>query len=362
MPVKPVDIITFLSLCPSYPVLDVRSPSEYVHAHIPGAVSFPLFTDQERKVVGTAYKQKGRNAAVNIGIGYFSASMKQMADKAHVVIKKNADADNTVLVHCWRGGMRSEAVAWLLSLYGYDVFVLKGGYKSFRRWTHQVFEKKYRIKILGGNTGSGKTEMLQHLATEGHAVIDLEALANHRGSTFGALGQKPQPTQEMFENNLALRLKDFEETVYNVNGYPKTLWMEDESRHIGSVGIPEALWKQMRRAELYFLDIPVSARLKHIVREYGRFDKESIITCIIRIKKRLGGQRAKESIDQLEAGNLEACFEILINYFDKYYYKALNNRDDLQSCLHLISADTVNINNVLLLPLEDPTMHQQISK
>ncbi len=196
MAIEQVDIENFLRLSEESPVFDVRSPGEFLHAHIPGAFSLPLFTDEQRKVIGTAYKQQSRQVAVKKGLEYFSERMKNMIEDTEEIIeknKKNLPGDSRILVHCWRGGMRSRSVAWLLDLYGFKVFTLKGGYKAFRNWTLKQFEKEYDLKILGGYTGSGKTFVLHEMKRNGEAVIDLERLANHKGSAFGSLGEASQP-------------------------------------------------------------------------------------------------------------------------------------------------------------------------
>jgi len=184
--VQKVEVEEFLSLARQYPVFDVRSPGEYQHAYIPGAYNLPLFTDEERKLVGTLYKQDSREQAIKAGLDYFGLKMRKMVEEVEAMNSK------TVLVHCWRGGMRSAGVAWLLDLYGFKVYTLVGGYKSFRKWVLARFEKPYPFQVVGGYTGSGKTELLKELATKGHTIIDLEGIAHHKGSAFGALGEAAQ--------------------------------------------------------------------------------------------------------------------------------------------------------------------------
>ena len=209
MAIEQIDIEMFLELSNEYPVFDVRSPAEYFHAHIPGAFTLPLFTDDQRKIIGTAYKQQSRQVAVKIGLDYFSEKMKLIpseVEEAYKFFLKAKDKEylqpgkSTILVHCWRGGMRSGAVAWLLNLFGFKIHTLKGGYKSFRKWVLSQFEKEYEINILGGFTGSGKTILLEEMQKRGHTIIDLEKLASHKGSAFGSLGEMAQPGPEMFEN------------------------------------------------------------------------------------------------------------------------------------------------------------------
>src|SRR6476469_5209541 len=192
MAIKRIPVEEFLALAAAHPVLDVRSPGEVKHAHIPGAHALPLFTDEERKVVGTAYKQESKQKAIKLGLHFFGSKMVTMVEAVEAICKSD-DKHKTVLVHCWRGGMRSAGVAWLLDLYGFKVYTIIGGYKSFRRWCTAQFSTEYPFRIIGGYTGSGKTETLKALALQDSAVIDLEALAHHKGSAFGHLGEKPPP-------------------------------------------------------------------------------------------------------------------------------------------------------------------------
>lgn len=322
-----------------HPVLDVRSPGEYQHAHIPAALSFPLFTNEERAVVGTLYKQRSREEAIKEGLDYFGPRMRPMVEHAEAILAgrttKGRPPGKTLLVHCWRGGMRSGAVAWLLDLYGFDVYVLAGGYKSFRRWVLAQFEKEYPFKMLGGYTGSGKTEVLKELERKKEVVIDLEALAAHRGSAFGAFGQAEQPGQELFENLLAMQLNSALAT-----GLP--IWLEDESQRIGHINLPNAFWERMRKAPLYFLEVGFEQRLEHIVNGYGAFSREMLINAIIRIRKRLGPLETKTAINHLLEDNLEECFRILLWYYDKYYTRSLRQREQLDELLHSIPCEEVD--------------------
>ncbi len=342
MAIEQIDIENFLKLSEESPVFDVRSPGEFLHAHIPGAFSFALFTDEQRKVIGTAYKQQSRQVAVKKGLDYFSERMKNMIGEAEEIIKesrKKFSNENRILVHCWRGGMRSRSVAWLLDLYGFKVFTLKGGYKAFRNWALEQFDKEYNLRILGGYTGSGKTGVLKEMKKKGEAVIDLEGLANHKGSAFGSLGEAPQPGQEMFENTLAIEL--FIASSNNTT----PIWLEDESRHIGTAGIPKSLWEAMRKSQLYFLDIPFQERLNHIVSTYGKFDKKELVNSIMKIQKRLGGLETKNAINYLLENNIKECFSILLHYYDKLYSNALYKRENIDGVLNKIPCKTVDVGN-----------------
>lgn len=346
MAIQKITVEEFLALAKQHPVLDVRSPGEYTHAHIPGAYSFPLFTDDERKVVGTAYKQQSREQAIKIGLDYFGVKMRKMVEEAESLVSSHKPADKsgagntkTILIHCWRGGMRSAAVAWLLDLYGFNVYTLTGGYKLFRKWALEQFEKSYSFNVLGGYTGSGKTYVLEGMLKKGENVIDLEGLAHHKGSAFGSLGMPKQPSQEMFENKLSLKL-------FAAAQLQKPVWLEDESQRIGEVNIPINLWRQMRAQTLYFLDIPFEERLKHITAEYGKQEKEKLVNAIIRIKKRLGGLETKEAIGALVEDRTEDSFRILLNYYDKQYLKAMHNREGLEALLQKIPCVSVHESNM----------------
>ncbi|MEO6219408.1 MAG: tRNA 2-selenouridine(34) synthase MnmH [Ginsengibacter sp.] len=356
MAIEQVDIEHFLKLSINIPVFDVRSPEEFTHAHIPGAFALPLFSDEQRKIIGTAYKQQSRQIAVKKGLEFFSERMKLMPNEVEEAIKinyTNSSTENNILLHCWRGGMRSSSVAWLLDLYGFKVYTLRGGYKSFRNWALSQFEKKYTINVLGGFTGSGKTLILQEMKRRGEAVIDLEALANHKGSAFGMLGEKPQPGQEMFENLLAYELFKKSSTIGSLAPGShlqntidaKQIWLEDESRHIGTVGIPKTIWDQMRKSQLYFLEIPFEERLKYIITSYGIFDKKELVNSIIKIQKRLGGLETKKAINYLLENRLQECFSILLNYYDKLYTNALFKRENIDAILNKIPCQTVDIRN-----------------
>lgn len=348
MAIEKIDIETFLTLSQNIPVFDVRSPAEYAHAHIPGAISLPLFTDEERKVVGTLYKQKSRQLAIKAGLDFFGVKMKTMVEDVEIHFKNTnrslVPEDNPALiVHCWRGGMRSAGVAWLLDLYGFRVYTISGGYKAYRKWSLAQFEKKYPMKILGGFTGSGKTLLIEEFEKLGKPVIDLEGLAGHRGSAFGNIGMPKQPSQEMFENMLALCLYKNLQKATETND---SIWLEDESQRIGDVNIPISIWKQMRDTYLFFLDIPFEERLLHVLNMYGNLDKMKMINAIIRIKKRLGGLDAKDAVNAFMEDRIEDCFRILLRYYDKWYMKGMETRENLLEKKQIIHADEASLNNM----------------
>ena len=370
MAIEKITIQQFLKLSTQYPVLDVRSQGEYTHAHIPNAINVPLFTNDERKIVGTAYKQQSREIAIKLGLDFFGVKMKQIVEDVERITtefyKRNAKQKDSVpplgggggiLLHCWRGGMRSAAVAWLLDMYGFKVYTLTGGSKAYRNWVLQQVALPYNFTIIGGFTGSGKTEVLHQLKKEDKIIIDLEALANHKGSAFGNMGT--QPSQEMFENVLSKSLYDIsctknDENLTSTNYQPQTpcIYIEDESQRIGNLQIPSNIWLQMRKSTILFLEIPFEERLDFITAEYGKLNKETLVNAIIRIQKRLGGLETKNAINHLLENNTKESFRILLTYYDKWYLKGLNNRENLSAFLNKIPCKSVdcilNSKNILV--------------
>jgi tRNA 2-selenouridine synthase len=330
----------------NYLIIDVRSPGEYVHAHIPNAFSLPLFTDEERAAIGTTYKQESREAAIKLGLPFFGTKMQDMIELVEGWVKhyeKTNSIKPTILVHCWRGGMRSAAVAWLLDLYGFKTEQLTGGYKAYRNWVLAQFEKNYSMKVLGGYTGSGKTEILLQLQKSKLPAIDLEGLANHKGSAFGALGQNEQATQEQFENNLA-------DALFTTCAAHPYFWIEDESQRIGTNMLPIAFFKSMRNSVCYFIDIPFASRLQFIVQAYGRFAVADLIAATLRIQKRLGGLETKTAVNYLVENNIEAAFSILLKYYDKVYQKNIETAAIPKFKTEKIVASEVNsIDNASLI-------------
>jgi len=355
MAVQKIDIDNFIietsasigSSLRSCIIIDVRSPAEFEHAHIPHALNLPLFDNEQRALIGTTYKKQSREAAIKVGLPLFGAKMLPMIETVEAWIKDRQKENDltkpTIYVHCWRGGMRSAAVAWLLDLYGYKVIQLTGGYKAYRNWVLAQFTIPYSLKVLGGYTGSGKTEILHALQEKNYAVIDLEGLAHHKGSAYGAIGQLPQPSQEMFENIVA-------EKLLEVNKKQKSIWIEDESQRIGTVLIPTPLFHLMRNSTCYFMTIPFEQRLNFIVEGYGSFDQKSLIEATMRIQKRLGGLETKTAIDFITAGALKEAFSILLKYYDKWYEK--NAKNEVLPTIELIpvSSEIVDpVHNASLL-------------
>ncbi|MBF2027257.1 MAG: tRNA 2-selenouridine(34) synthase MnmH [Oscillatoriales cyanobacterium C42_A2020_001] len=294
-------------------MLDVRSPAEYNHAHIPGAVSFPLFSNEERAQVGTCYKQRGRDAAVELGLQLVGPKLAAFVQQA-----KQLARDRVLRIHCWRGGMRSGSMAWLMQTAGFRVSVLDKGYKGFRQWVRDTLAVEKPVLILGGMTGSGKTAVLHKLAQQGAQILDLEALANHRGSSYGALGLPPQPSTEQFENLIAMEWAAFDAT------HP--VWIEAESRMIGTCRIPDELFHQMMQAPVLQLERSRAERVAILLNEYGVANREDLINATNRIARRIGGQHANAAIEYIRQGNLVPAIEIVLDYYDKTYRYDLQKR------------------------------------
>jgi len=323
MGVEKISVDSFVAHAKNFPIIDVRSEAEFEHAHIPGAWNLPLFNNDERKIVGTIYKQDSREQAIKKGLEFFGPKMKEMILFVEGKMNEANSSNKTILVHCWRGGMRSAGVAWLLDLYGFKVYTLVGGYKAYRNWVLKMLETKPSLKILGGYTGSGKTIVLDGLKKLNQVVIDLEGLAGHRGSAFGNIGLPKQPTQEMFENKLAREI--FIHTEGNKN---PEIWLEDESQRIGTVNIPQSFWVHMRNSPVHFLDIPFERRLDYLVETYGKLPIEELKSATERIQKKLGGLETKTALGFLEEKNIKDAFSILLKYYDKLYHKGLEKRED----------------------------------
>lgn len=320
-----INIENFLEKYSSVPVLDVRTPDEYTRGHIPGAINFPLFSNNERRIVGSIYKEKGRHPAILKGLEFAGKKLKDFVSRAREITK-----DNQLLIHCWRGGLRSSSIAWLLDIAGIKTYVLNGGYKTFRKYVQEYFHTSFKLLVIGGMTGSGKTEVLRHLQGNNLQVIDLETLAHHKGSAFGSLGQAKQTTNEQFENDIFRQLLHFNSA--------ETIWIEDESQNIGSNLIPAPLFNQILQADMIYLDVPVQNRIQRLVKDYSSFDVDLLISCIQKISKRLGGLRLKRALEALKNENFDEVAGIMLQYYDKTYAYSMKKRDP--SKIHPVKTST----------------------
>lgn len=297
---------------PDFPLIDVRSPSEYLQGHIPGAINIPLFSDQERAEVGTRYHDAGKDAALLLGLDFAGAKLSKYVKQLNAITNGRI---RDVVLYCWRGGMRSASLAWLFSQAGYHARVIAGGYKAYRAYIRQKAGEDARFMVLGGMTGSGKTAVLHELQKLGEQIVDLEEIAHNKGSVFGYLGQTPQPTNEQFENNL------FEELHKLDNS--RRIWIEDESRSIGSVSLPSPLYDRIKQSPLMLLKVPYDIRVQRLAGEYAVFPKEHLLVALEKIAQPLGGRVFAEAADHIRQENFTPAIGLVLQYYDKTYEKAL---------------------------------------
>jgi len=328
--INPVTFTDLIGIGQPVPLIDVRTPAEFAHGHIPGAFNIPLFSNEERVKVGTTYKQVGREEAILLGFDLTGAKWSGFIKQALEIAP-----GKKIAVHCWRGGMRSGAMAWALNLYGFEVYLLEGGYKAFRRWAAGQFEVTYKLCILGGLTGTGKTKILHEFRSLGEQVIDLEDLAQHQGSSYGSMNKLVQPTQEQFENNLADELSKLDRE--------NRVWVEDESLTIGKTCIPNKLWHQMRAASLVEIRVPTEKRIEYLALEYGALDKDFLVECTQRIHKRLGPEQTKNAILAIRENRMEEFVGLALVYYDKTYKAGLANREAGQVSAFDITGDDMSL-------------------
>jgi len=300
------------------PIVDVRSPAEFSKGHWPGAINLALFNDEQRAQVGTTYKQKGRQQAIRLGLEITGPKLTTLADTLEELKKATAaesqdDCASDLRIYCWRGGMRSASVAWLADLLDLKPVLLEGGYKTYRRWVLQQFEKPWPLRLLAGRTGTGKTDLLLALAKRGVAVVNLEGLANHRGSSFGGLGLPPQPSSEHYENQLAEVLNSCVKTVN------AEIWLEAESSLVGRCRIPRALFQQMQIAPVLEISRPVKERVNQLVDVYSQHGSEALKEATERISRRLGPQRTRQALDALTLENWDHACRAMLDYYDRCY-------------------------------------------
>ncbi|HVU58296.1 MAG TPA: tRNA 2-selenouridine(34) synthase MnmH [Puia sp.] len=325
------------------PIADVRTPAEFAQGHIPGAFNLPLFSNEERVQVGTTYKQQSREAAILLGFdlagpkwsGFIRAALEQAPGKK-------------IAVHCWRGGMRSGAMAWALDLYGFHVYLVEKGYKRYRRWVLDLFEREWLLSVVGGMTGSGKTRILHEMKRRGEQVIDLEMLAQHQGSSYGTLGRLVQPSQEQFENDLAGELYGLDRQ--------RRIWVEDESLTIGKRLIPRTFWSGMQRAVLFDVQAPVEVRVSALVGEYGSLDSDFLVECTERIRKRLGPEQTKRAVTAIREGRMEDFIREVLVYYDKTYRTGVQGRDAGCIIKVPVSNGDAGINTTLVLTAAEQTI------
>lgn len=326
--IKEISVELFIQQSKEYALLDVRAPVEFQKGHIPNAKNLPLLSNEERAQVGTTFKKKGREAAILLGFDLTGDKWRGFIEKA----SKTAP-DKKVCLHCSRGGLRSSIMAWAFDLYGFDISIIEGGYKSYRQLVLQQFEKEYPFLVLGGLTGSRKTEILIKLEKTGEQIIDLEGLAQHQGSAFGSMNKLTQPTQQQFENNLAACLLNMSKQ--------KPIWIEDESRTIGKRVIPGFVWQQMQKAALIELQVAKEQRVDFLSKEYGVLDKDFLIEATRCIGKRLGAKRTQSAIEAIKEDRMADFISDVLIYYDKAYKHGISQRDS-----HSVFSIEVNSNDL----------------
>lgn len=294
-------------------LIDVRSPAEFNDATIPGAVNIPILNDDERAEIGTLYKNDGSNIARNRGIDIVSPKIPEMIKR---VCELRSNLRRPIVVFCWRGGLRSRAMTAFLQLAGYPAFQLRGGHKAFRRHVVDYFEHESwgRMLVFRGLTGVGKTRVLQQLSDQQQPVIDLEGLANHRGSAFGGVGLGEQPSQKRFEALLWDKLQQF----------PAGKWAltEGESRHIGRVLLPLRFYQSLQIETTLWLETSLENRIQIILEDYtvAQLSEEAFIQPIQSLQRRLGIHEVENMLELLRKKDWhELVSELMLKYYDPLY-------------------------------------------
>ena len=303
----------------SIPIVDVRSPSEFRHGHWPGAINIPLFSDIEREKIGKSYKKESRSKAILNGLKITLFNIKKLINLINQTTIKKEGRTPALRIYCWRGGMRSSAFAWLSRTIGIETYLLKGGYKSYRKWVLNQFEAELPIRLIGGKTGTRKTDLLNYINKEYIHVIDLEGMANHRGSSFGSLGMEEQPTTQQFENILAESLDIFHKTK------ALEIWIEAESSNLGKCSIPKDLYAKMKKAPIIEIIKKKNERVKNLVNLYSQNSQNELRDAVNRISKRLGPQRTKEALIAIDKKEWSKACEAMLDYYDRCYEYELKN-------------------------------------
>ena len=307
------------------PIIDVRSPIEFSQGHWPGAINIPLFSNKERDIIGKTYKKEGRLKAIFNGLKITLPNTGKLIDLILKTVSREERPNKSIRIYCWRGGMRSGAFAWLARSIGIKTYLLKDGYKGYRKWVLNQFEGDLPIRLIGGKTGTGKTNLLKSINTKQIFVVDLEGIANHRGSTFGSLGMGKQPTTQQFENMLAENLDKF--FISNAT----EIWIEAESSNLGKCRIPKSLFEKMKKAPILEIVKTKTERIDNLVSEYSKNSQIELEEAVQRISKRLGPQRAKEAITAIKRKEWEKACIAMLDYYDKCYEYELKKSINLNS-------------------------------
>jgi tRNA 2-selenouridine synthase len=294
-------------------LVDVRSPAEFAETTIPGAINVPIFDNAERAEVGTIYSEVGQREARRRAIELVAPRIPQILKE---IDEARDPGSPPAIIFCWRGGARSLAITSFLDLAGIPALQLAGGHKAFRRYINEYFAKTDFTKMLvvRGPTGVGKTQLLRTLTRESYPVLDLEGLANHRGSAFGAVGLGDQPTQKMFEALLWQRLEQLRHKKY--------LLTEGESKRIGRLVIPGRLHQAMLAGASIWIDAPIDYRVEVIMQDYPARDSmaDAFAPSILALKDRLGKKTVAGLIELLQQRKWPELIErLLVDYYDPLY-------------------------------------------
>ena len=313
-------------------VIDARSPAEFTEDHLPGAVNWPVLDNDERREVGTEYVQVSAFDARKIGAARVASRIGELL-QAHVHDKPR---DWQPLVYCWRGGKRSGTLAWFLDQIGFRTTLMQGGYKAFREQVRAQLDSlplSLNCVVIAGRTGSGKTRLLQALAAQGAQVLDLEALANHRGSVLGGLPVEQQPSQKAFETELWHTLTSFDPA--------RPVYVESESRKIGRLQVPTALLARMRSdGRLVMLTMPDDARVQLLVEEYGFFADQLERFCghLDSLVELRGRDTVAEWQALARAGHWAEVFgELMRGHYDPLYLKSIGRNYAGVATAHAVS-------------------------
>lgn len=334
------------------PLLDVRSPGEFRRGHIPGAINLPVLSDEERAMVGTTHARSGTEAAVSLGLSLVGPHLAEKLATARKLTRNRHEA----LLYCWRGGMRSSCMAWLLETGGFRIGLLRGGYKAYRTLVRNELEQPFKLLVLSGMTGCGKTDILNALAARGKQVLDLEALARHRGSAFGSVAfSAEQPRNEHVENMIHARMRAFNPEC--------PIWVEDEDRHIGTVTLAEAFFKRMRACPLIVVDLPRPMRIQRLVGMYAeQASTDELLRALEHLEKRLGSETRKICAEAIRAGRHADAATLLLNYYDKAYAHQIEARADSIICRIQLERDNPRATAQKLELLEEHLLERAMEK
>lgn len=342
------DAFTFLAMRDAgIPLLDARSPAEFTRGHMPGARNLPVLDDEARAAVGTAHARSGAEGAVHVALTLVGPQLTGTLAKARRLFQEHlatlpaelnpsaqspippvtADSlrkSRDILIHCWRGGMRSASLAWLLETGGFTVHILQGGYRAYRTLVREELARPKPVLVLGGMTGSGKTDILKELAARGSQVIDLEGLAGHRGSAFGAVGLPEQQGSEAVENAL-------HEQWRRLNPH-RVVWLEDEDRRIGGVALRDEFFEHLYTGLVVLVDVPLAVRVDRLLREYtGKDDSATLMACVKRLRRRLGDELTTRCLGDIAGQRYREAVTDILAYYDKLYARQLakHNRPEI---------------------------------